>query len=243
MSKQINSYCKQLHTFCKKFEAVAGGNPTKQILNVQETELERRFAKLIQSYEEFIEAEGDVPSLEQKVEDANSSYLAVKAVIQTMIEERTTRNQITTDVNSTGTTGSPQAQGIRLSTINIPIFEGGYSKWPPFRDLFCGMMHNLTPAQKLAHLHDRMKGEAYDIVARFDIIDANFELAWNALVERYENVRILVHQQMQKLFGMQTLQSESPKGLRAIQNNINDSLAIFKSHKINIGSWKSLMLY
>ena len=86
-------------------------------------------------------------------------------------------------------------------------------------------MHNLTPGQKLAHLHDRTKREAYDIVARFDIIDANFELAWNTLVERYENIRILVHQQMQKLFGMQTLQSESPKGLRAIQNNINDSLA------------------
>ena len=63
MSKQINSYCKQLHTFCKKFEAVAGANPTKQMLNVQETELERRFAKLIQSFEEFIEDEGDDPSL------------------------------------------------------------------------------------------------------------------------------------------------------------------------------------
>ena len=52
----------------------------------------RRFAKLIQSYEGFIEDEGDHPSLEEKVEDANTSYLAVRAVMQTMIEERTTSN-------------------------------------------------------------------------------------------------------------------------------------------------------
>ena len=128
-------------------------------------------------------------------------------------------------------------QGLRLPTINIPIFEGGYFKWPPFTDLFVGIFQNLTENQKLAHLHDRTKGEAKEIVSRFEIVDANFDLAWR----KYENTRILAHQQIKKLFGMQVIQSESPKALRSIQSTINDSLSIFKSHNIDVTNWDPIL--
>lgn len=75
------------------------------------------------------------------------------------------------------------------------------------------------------------------------MVDENFQLAWDALKNRYENTRILVHQQMKNLFGIQAAQLETTKSVRLIQRGINDSLSIFKSYKINTENWDPILVH
>ncbi|XP_075163011.1 uncharacterized protein LOC142235633 [Haematobia irritans] len=135
---------------------------------------------------------------------------------------------------------------LKLPPCDTPPFEGGYSKWPAFRDIFWavfGAHPDLSPAQKLFHLRGKTRGEAYQIVSKFDLVDENFQLAWDALKHRYENTRILVHQQMKTLFGIQVAQCETPKSIRVIQRGINDSLSIFRSYKINTENWDPILVH
>ena len=252
-TRSFSASVRQLMAYCKKCKAIQDEQLSKQQLIVRNEELERRFGNVQNYYDECIriesqESDEDTEAVfDQQFEDASEVYMETKAMLLGKMEEQIPIPERTTteaqDSNTTVNQGVQQSQGLRLPTINIPSFEGGYAKWPAFRDLFCGVFQNLSAGQKLAHLHDRTRGEAKDIVTRFDIVDANFELAWQALVDRYENKRILVHQQMKKLFGIQTIHQESPRGLRGIQSAINDSLAIFNSHKVETTNWDPILIH
>lgn len=138
-----------------------------------------------------------------------------------------------------------------VSTLKLPpcdteSFEGGYANWPAFRDLFWGIFGThpgISSAQKLYHLRSKTKGEARKIVEGFDLVDDNFLLAWNALKGRYENIRILVQQQMKHLFGLQMVQTENSKAIRQLQRGINDSLSIFKTYQIDVKNWDPILVY
>ena len=73
-------------------------------------------------------------------------------IIETKLQVHTQERQ-NAEANSKIATNFTQSQQLRLPTINVPNFEGGYSKWPAFRDLFCGVFQNLSESQKLSHLH------------------------------------------------------------------------------------------
>ena len=57
-----------------------------------------------------------------------------------------------------------------------------------------GMQTEICAVQKFYNLRSKTRGEAHQIVKQFDLVDDNFNLAWDALKNRYENTRILVHQ-------------------------------------------------
>ncbi|KAI8123726.1 hypothetical protein CVS40_5795 [Lucilia cuprina] len=50
----------------------------------------------------------------------------------------------------------------------------------------------------------------------YELMDYNFELAWQALKNRYENKRILINNQVKKIYGIQAPQSETLKFLRIL---------------------------
>ena len=70
---------------------------------------------------------------------------------------------------------------LKLPPCDTPPFEGGYVQWPAFRDIFWGVFGkhpDITSAQKLYHLRSKTRGEAYQIVKSFELVDENFTLAW-----------------------------------------------------------------
>ena len=82
----------------------------------------------------------------------------------------------------------------------------------------------------------------HQIVKRFDLVDENFNLAWKALTNRFDNSRILAHQQMKKMFGIQGVLTESSKSIRQLQSVLNESLAIFESLDLT-KSWDAILIH
>ncbi|XP_038120801.1 uncharacterized protein LOC119770283 [Culex quinquefasciatus] len=88
----------------------------------------------------------------------------------------------------------PQASstlsGIKLPTITLPEFDGDYQKWLAFHDLFVALIHNnpdLPDVQKFHYLRGVVVGKAAGYIDTYDINAANYQIAWDTLVERYNH--------------------------------------------------------
>lgn len=85
---------------------------------------------------------------------------------------------------------------VKLPRVIIPKFHGDYFKWAPFRDLFST---NLSNGQKMQLLKTLVDGEAAALISDLTVADVNFNSAWNRLLERYDNNRIVVYKHLNKL--------------------------------------------
>ncbi|XP_075151197.1 uncharacterized protein LOC142225306 [Haematobia irritans] len=237
--------CHQSMSFCKEITTLNGDEVSTQLLEIKDLELEQSWSLVLSSYEAFVleDEKNDHDfndSNGKKFEEARKLYQTARAKIMFILCSRNQRD--------THSEIQPQqfVHSLKLPPCDTPPFEGGYSKWPAFRDIFTAVFGNhphLSPAQKLYHLRGKTRGEAFEIVKKFELVDSNFDLAWEALKVRYENRRILVNQQMKKLFGVQSVQNESPKSIRMIQSAVGDSLSIFKTYGISVDNWDPLIIH
>ncbi|XP_075150744.1 uncharacterized protein LOC142224849 [Haematobia irritans] len=227
-------------------------NPTNDAasIDVDEHELEKRWKKLSEYYEELMTADEseqkqDVLDLaKDKFKEAYDKYR--RCLVRLTKAKPQKQSQLDESMRRDTTFTAPGFSSLKLPPCDTQPFEGGYSKWPAFRDIFWGVFGThaeISSAQKLYHLRNKTRGEAHQIVKKFDLVDGNFELAWDALKNRYENPRILVHQQMKVLFGIQAAQVETAKAVRQIQRGINDSLSIFRSYKIKTENWDPILVH
>ena len=155
--RQVNQLAKQILTFCKKFDAIQNEAISLQRLKVRLEELERRFVSLKTAYEKYLNEEDEIEADDgavaeavqtKKFEEASKAYMEMKVLILIKIEDQTSQ-LVNAEINESdnsnmSTSFNHNTQALRLPTINIPIFEGGYFKWPPFTDLFVGIFQNLT---------------------------------------------------------------------------------------------------
>ena len=137
-------------------------------------------------------------------------------------------------------------QILKVPPCDTEDFYGGYAQWPPFRDMFQAVFGNhprLTNGQKLYHFRSKTKGEAAKIVQRFPLSDCNYELGWQALYDRFEKKRILVTQELKKLFNISNITHKYCNAIRGLQDNVNDSLSILQTYKITTTDWDTILVH
>ena len=95
-----------------------------------------------------------------------------------------------------------QNNSITLPKIPLPIFSGLYTDWICYRDLFQALVLNRDPplpkAAQLYFLQTSVKGEANTLVKNIKLSDANFDVAWKKLLDRYENSRRIIDSYLTK---------------------------------------------
>lgn len=93
-----------------------------------------------------------------------------------------------------------------LPKIELPTFNGEYSSWRNFHDVFISMISNsphLSAVEKFHYLKTSLKGEAAHLVANLPVSNENFIRAWDILVARYENKRLLINTHLDAIFKLQ----------------------------------------
>ena len=90
----------------------------------------------------------------------------------------------------------PSNISLKLPDFHLPSFSGSSNlEWLSFSDLFSASVvqnSKLSNSQRLQYLFGALKGEALRVVQSLPITDANFQIAWDLLKERYSNRRQLV---------------------------------------------------
>lgn len=145
--------------------------------------------------------------------------------------------------------GQPALQNmitkIKLPTISLPTFNGKYDCWLGFYDNFKSIVHDnsdLTPVQKLQYLRSSLKEEAGQVIQALETSAQNYEVAWDLLVERYDNRRIIIQSHIRALFELPGLTKEASTQLRAFDTALKHTRALYALGQPT-ESWDALLLH
>ncbi|XP_055633101.1 uncharacterized protein LOC129773512 [Toxorhynchites rutilus septentrionalis] len=132
------------------------------------------------------------------------------------LEDTGNLNQTTRQLDATmqGVT-----EHVRLPMIKLQCFDGNIDEWLSFRDLFTSLIHlkpELPDVEKLHYLKGCLEGEARALIDSLKITKANYHIAWELLLKRYNNSKLLKKKQMQALFKLPTIVKESVVELRSL---------------------------
>ena len=99
-----------------------------------------------------------------------------------------------------------------LPKLSLPKFSGVQTEWDSFKERFSSMAKDqtaLTPVLKLQHLLACLEGDAAGRLRNLEVVGTNFDVAWTVLLRRYDNKRLKLAVQFNKLLSMQQATSRS----------------------------------
>ncbi|XP_055621948.1 uncharacterized protein LOC129765568 [Toxorhynchites rutilus septentrionalis] len=111
------------------------------------------------------------------------------------------------------------ADRVRLPQISLPSFNGDIDEWLSFRDLFTSLIHyktELPAVEKFHYLKGCLQGEPKSLIDPLKITTANYQIAWEMLLKRFDNSKQLRKRQVQALFHLPTLTRESVSELHTL---------------------------
>lgn len=135
---------------------------------------------------------------------------------------------------------------VKLPTISLPTFDGAYEHWLEYRDTYLSLVHNSTDIsniQKMHYLKSSLKGSAQQVINSIEISSDNYPVAWELLLNRYNNTRLIVHSHVKALFSIQPLSKESPSLIRSLIDIIINNLRALKTLGEPTDSWDTLIIY
>ncbi|KYN50059.1 hypothetical protein ALC62_00087 [Cyphomyrmex costatus] len=133
-----------------------------------------------------------------------------------------------------------------LPKISLPSFAGDYHSWRSFHDLFTSLVignGNLTNVERMHYLKTCLTGDAAKLVTNLRVTDNTFSIAWKTLVTRYENKRVLISAQLDKLFGLKPIKSRSAKELNTMIATVSAALGALEALDCNISAWDPFLVY
>ncbi|XP_050549039.1 uncharacterized protein LOC126910474 [Daktulosphaira vitifoliae] len=135
---------------------------------------------------------------------------------------------------------------INLPQITIPTFTGDHKQWPVFFDLFLSLIHNnndLAEIQKFFYLRSVLAGEALLSIHCLETTANNYQTAWNILVKRYSNKRIMVSKHVKALFELESLTSESAVRLKSLADEVLGHMRALESLGQEPERWGPLFIH
>nr|XP_022911183.1 uncharacterized protein LOC111422213 [Onthophagus taurus] len=139
-----------------------------------------------------------------------------------------------------------QSQAHHLPQINLPKFNGKYCNWSQFKDLFMSMIHdndNISDVEKLHYLKMSLSDEPSQLLKNVVITNDNFSRAWQMLLERYENKRLLIDSQLNTLFNSRSLKNDSSLELKRLLGEVKESLGALEALGCPIKHWDHILVY
>ena len=133
-----------------------------------------------------------------------------------------------------------------LPEISLPRFSGDYTQWTSFRDLFSLMVSSNNELAKVAKMHYLMgclSGEALQLVKSLTISEESFAIAWQALVNRYENPRLLISAELDQLFGSPPMRNNTVFELNRLMNSVAEALNSLGALGVATTEWNCVVVY
>ncbi|XP_060855180.1 uncharacterized protein LOC132932844 [Metopolophium dirhodum] len=121
---------------------------------------------------------------------------------------------------------------INLPKIELPHFNGDIINWRSYRDTFTSLVHensDLNSVERFHYLISSVSGAASTVVRSVPLTGPNYVVAWNALHDRFDSTRLILHAHLDKLFGFSPIKNES-------LHDLNNFLDVFKENTAAINA-------
>lgn len=112
---------------------------------------------------------------------------------------------------------------MRLPKIDLPVFSGSYEDWYSYYDTFGKLIHandNLTTIEKFHYLRSSLKDKAAEVIKSIETTTDNYEEAWAAVKERFDNKRWIVQRHIRSIFEAPAITKENHTTLRELLDTI-----------------------
>ncbi|XP_055589653.1 uncharacterized protein LOC129741866 [Uranotaenia lowii] len=173
----------------------------------------------VEIHEEYSSKEGACPGIRL---DFTTRYYDAKASMLDRIKELEGNTANTSVLQSTRIMDSsiqPVTEHVRLPQIRLQTFDGNIDQWLSFRDLFLSLIHSkvdLPDVEKFHYLKGCLAGEARALIDPLALTRANYNIAWETLMTRYNDSKVLKRRQVGNLFKLPKVTKESSSEIQVL---------------------------
>ena len=174
---------------------------------------------------------------------AEDSYIKVKTTLTKSIADKPKKPA---EAEQPAQAMKVQMVQSSLAKLTLKSFGGAYSEWTSFKNNFKSFVHDapaMPKVEKFQRLQDALFGEPQNMVKRYDLTADNYDLAWAALHERYENKRKLVDAQLTTLLDMPAAKPGDVKSLRAMMDATSAIRETLEKLGIEVNAWDALFVH
>lgn len=223
---------------------------TRQLVHTRLELLDQNWTKFQADHEYLCRTEDDALSEHQYFqsriyERCQAFYVYSRAKLLAQRDEFETNVRNSRSISSD--MGAPSLMPrSALPRISLPTFNGEYNSWRTFHDLFASIIrnnHDLSNVEKMHYLKTSVTGEASRLISNLPVSGDNFAIAWEILVSRYENKRLLITAQLDKLANLKPLKTKSASGLRALSTAISETIGALRSLDCAVHHWDPILLH
>ncbi|XP_076660104.1 uncharacterized protein LOC143363391 [Halictus rubicundus] len=169
---------------------------------------------------------------------AEEAYISQKAGLKKMLGRTT--------VQPGAAAAPPQPKRASMPKIVIEPFDGDYTRWTSFRDLFRSLVINnqqLTDVERLHYLKTSIIGEPADSLRHIPITDDDFPRAWKLLEREYDNVAMLVNAQLGVLLSLPGMRTASASELKTLLHGTQNAVEALAALKRPVEHWSDWLNY
>ncbi|XP_055589375.1 uncharacterized protein LOC129741652 [Uranotaenia lowii] len=195
----------------------------------------------IKAHDDFKETDD---LFDKERQDLSNQYYFCKAFLVDRAREFAVPDSINHSARLNESSGHSGMDHVRLPQIKLQTFNGDIEDWLGFRDLFTSLIHckpDLCEVEKFHYLKGCLEGEPKTLIDSLQITQANYTIAWNILLKRYNNSKQLKKRQIQALFSLPHLVKESIPDLHALLEGFEKNVQIL-DQVVQPENYKELLL-
>lgn len=224
--------------------ALLAWSDTATLENTTVVSLTTRFEMLEKYWQAFQAATFSdwTVDLDDAYYDVENNYVQARDVIQTLLDESARPEPA--DVPRNHAADAARVE-IQLPRIQIPKFSGDLHSWPAFHDLFTSMVHearNLSGVQKMHYLRSSLEGEAEQLIRSLKVTEANYREAWDVLLARYNQRRVIIDAHLDQLLDMPKVNIESASGLRLQMDTFHEAVRALSALGQQVDTWDAILI-
>uniref|UniRef100_A0A2A4JLG7 CCHC-type domain-containing protein n=1 Tax=Heliothis virescens TaxID=7102 RepID=A0A2A4JLG7_HELVI len=228
------------------------GSEASSLSPLEVRELSLRLTQLQELLSKFDSVQSQIEDIAQNLDKQMSERDSTESEFYSMIsftQELVSLNSESSKENkseSFHSSCSKMNNSVKLPTINLPTFDGNYSKWLEYRDTFDSLINNnesIPLINKFHYLRNSLVGSACNIVRSVDFTAANYQVAWKSLCDRFNNKNILINNHLQALVNINPIQKESFKAIRYVMDQIQKKIHSLNILDISTTGWDPLVIF
>ncbi|XP_058816032.1 uncharacterized protein LOC131679338 [Topomyia yanbarensis] len=139
----------------------------------------------------------------------------------------------------------PSSSQVRLPDVKLPVFSGNLDGWLNFHDLFVSLVHSsveLSNIQKFYYLRSSLSGDALKLIQTIPLSANNYVVAWNLLVEHFQNPARLKQSYVDALFEFPSLKRESASELHSLVEKFEANVKVLQQLGEKVQFWDILLI-
>ncbi|XP_062713229.1 uncharacterized protein LOC134290183 [Aedes albopictus] len=214
---------------------------------VDRSKIESRLMRLDQLYSRYETVSIEVELLMEDTTETKATFINMRGEM----EERYYRLRDFLTLNKPGKHTPPHTSHVtssvvRLPKIDLPTFDGEIDNWIPFHDAYRSLIHNnkdLAAVDKFHYLMTALKDPVKRLLDTTSITGDNYKIAWDLLVSRYDNKRLLIKNHISSLFNVELVEEESSDAILALVDHFERHVKILTTLGEPTTEWSSLLVH